>query len=93
MTAEKRWSVKLSDIQAVLLECKDCHSTNGFPPQRWGSIPYGCPNCSNARMPENSLEHKTLEAFRVGLLDAIKHAAVLKFEIRFEFDGSTETGS
>ncbi len=88
MTAERRWSVRLTDIQAILLECKNCHTTSGYPPQKWGRVPYGCTNCSEPRGFENTLEYKTLDSFRRGLVEAIKNAEGLGFEIRFEFDGA-----
>jgi hypothetical protein len=91
MTAERRWFVRLTDIQAVVLRCTECGMISGYPVQKWQRVPCGCANCSESRMPENTPEHQTLERFRSEFVNAFRDAASLGFEVRLMFDGAPDT--
>lgn len=90
MTPE--WSVSLSDINAILLRCKNCGTTLSYPLREWERVPSTCVNCLNVRsdgtLSQTPLECKILDNFRQALVEALKAAPELRVEIRFGLDST-----
>ena len=87
MTFEHRILLELTDILAIRLECKKCHATLGFPPDRENLLPpTTCKNCRLEWMKTGSDEDKALRPFLDNLRQLRDDANGLGCAIKLEFE-------
>ena len=89
MTIIKRICPELSDILAIQIECKYCHSTISYPPSSWKPAILKCLNCPATLVRgltpnQQSEELRALCALAEGLQDLLKIKDA-EFRLRLEF--------
>ncbi len=45
MTVDERLVIDLGDVQAIHVECQECHTTISYPPDKWNPVEGSCPGC------------------------------------------------
>jgi predicted Rdx family selenoprotein len=77
--------VDLTDVKAIVFECKKCHARVTRSPQGANNVPYSCGECNTAWRSE--IMGQDVVAVFVNALHVLRQAQTgIPFSVRLEFD-------